>query len=217
MELCNSEQSKNDFDFVTDEDQLFDFTENAPHSPQCLACVRSHISNEKLKSAMNKACNKLGKIATKCQKVVNSHGDQLARFARNPTVLCSLLAMCSPIAQDQEEYVEYEAYEEEETLTDIALQPSKCAICKAAMRALQHMVRHHTDKGEVARALAHVCHKLGKLQHECEHIINEHGAQIIDQMIKHTPVQMICKAIHVCRSGGILEVDFVGADDLEML
>lgn len=112
----------------------------------------------------------------------------------------------------EEEVNEDEASEEdqaidEKTLTDVALKPPRCAICKAAMKALQHMVRHHTDKGEIARDLAQVCHKLGRLQNGCEQIINEHGAQIIDQMIKHTPVKIICKAIPVCRSRGTLEVD----------
>lgn len=133
MELCNSEPSAlstNEVDLVIGEVQVT--------SPQCLACktafravkklVRSHISNEKLKSAMNKACNMLGKVANKCHRVVNSHGDLLARFARNPRVLCSMLTMCLPIGEDLEEYEAYQELvsaskdsEELESSTDVDL------------------------------------------------------------------------------------------------
>nr|XP_032292720.1 prosaposin isoform X2 [Drosophila virilis] len=312
-----------------------------PQLPQCFACksafrivkklIRSNISNEKLKNAMNQACNKVGKLSNKCHGVIDRHGDQMARFARNPRVICALIGMCFPIGQQDiqlapvelevellvgdankseqlqltadiedkqsincqlckkvfktlhkmvehhqdiklamdrvchvlkeqnlmnecqniikqhadmiidlikknvprqqicralnkcliyetedlfdiqeqlDDHYQLEIDDEqhdlfalEEPLTAVELISKgspKCAVCKTAIKALQHMVQHHEDKGEITKALGHVCHRMGKLQHACESVVNNHGAQIVDLMAKHMSAELICKAIHVC-------------------
>jgi len=55
-------------------------------------------------------------------------------------------------------------------------------------------------KDEIRNALGHICHKLGKLHHRCEKMVNEHSDQIVDLITKHTPPGMICKIIGMCKS-----------------
>ncbi|EDW60734.2 uncharacterized protein [Drosophila virilis] len=328
-----------------------------PQLPQCFACksafrivkklIRSNISNEKLKNAMNQACNKVGKLSNKCHGVIDRHGDQMARFARNPRVICALIGMCFPIGQQDiqlapvelevellvgdankseqlqltadiedkqsincqlckkvfktlhkmvehhqdiklamdrvchvlkeqnlmnecqniikqhadmiidlikknvprqqicralnkcliyetedlfdiqeqlDDHYQLEIDDEqhdlfalEEPLTAVELISKgspKCAVCKTAIKALQHMVHHHEDKGEITKALGHVCHRMGKLQHACESVVNNHGAQIVDLMTKHMSAELICKAIHVCHFSAT-EEDYVIDETVE--
>lgn len=254
MDLCNSdERALDESALVVEASQIVDQLDeqlvinsndlesalednSMPQLPQCFACksafrlakrlVRSHTSNEKLKNAMNRCCNKLGKLADKCHRVINRHGDQLARFAKNPRVICSLLGMCFPLDQDkleneqvaldklENEPLDSKYSEERQLNTDLASNSQidepqqidvgikgspKCSICRTAMKALQHMVRNRAEKGSIQRALHRVCEKLGKLKGGCERMVARHGNQIVDLFTKNTAGRQICKIIGSCR------------------
>lgn len=207
-------------------DQSLESNDKIP-TPQCAACktafrvvkemVSKKISNDKLKSAMNHACNKLGKLSHKCHDVINKHGDQLIRLARNPRVMCTMVGMCFGIEYECDESMDLNEIETENmdllTAEDISQDSNislendsidmyskglpKCSVCKTAIKTLKHMI-HHTDKNEIKNALSHVCHKLPKMKHACEDMVNKHADQIVDLLVKHSPPQLICKAIGMC-------------------
>lgn len=187
--------------------------------PQCFVCksafrivkklIRSHISNEKIKNAMNLACNKLGKLSNKCHGVIDRHGDQMARFARNPRVACALIGMCFPIGQQDIQLAPVEL--EVELLVDdanksVQLQLTadiedkesiNCQLCKKVLMTLHKMVKHHQD---IKLAMDRVCHVLKEqnLMNECQNIIKQHADMIIDLIKKNVPRQQICRALNKC-------------------
>lgn len=186
-------------------------------TPQCAACktafrvvkklVSKKISNDKLKNAMNHACNKLGKLSHKCHDVINKHGDQLIRLARSPRVMCTMVGMCfllNEIETENEDLLTAEDISQNSNIDSenysidmYSKGLPKCSVCKTAIKALKHMV-HHIDRNEIKNALSHVCHKLPKMKHVCENMVNKHADQIVDLLVKHAPPQMICKAIGMC-------------------
>ncbi|KAM8713324.1 hypothetical protein ACLKA7_013611 [Drosophila subpalustris] len=80
----------------------------------------------------------------------------------------------------------------------------KCNICKASLNAVKQMLKHG-DKDEIKKALSQVCHKIGKLHHICEEMVNKHSDQIVDLLLKHAPTDKICKMIGMCRKSASQE------------
>ncbi|XP_064537869.1 uncharacterized protein LOC135428012 [Drosophila montana] len=203
--------------------------------------IRKGEDSGSIARALEKVCHKMGKLGGRCEKMVQNHGSQIVDLITKKTAgrkICKLIGMCSKSVyvedletddEEQEEYVENFDINDallkeeigpsplEEPLSAVELVSKgspKCAVCKAAIKALQHMVHHHEDKGEITKALGHVCHRMGKIQHVCESVVNSHGAEIVDLMTKHMSAELICKAIRVCHFSTTKEEDSAIAEPM---
>ncbi|KAM8713322.1 hypothetical protein ACLKA7_013610 [Drosophila subpalustris] len=178
--------------------------------PQCLLCktafriakkiISKHASNDQVKHAMNRACDKLGKVSQKCHDFVNRHGNGIIRFVRNPRVICSMLGMCFPIGQEAMEYKIGELTKDEDMqlITDALTKDSKnCYFCKLIIERLQKMVKDHHD---INKALKSVCHMLmDKNQRDkCQNMIDKHTDLIVDLVSKNVAHQQICRSLNMC-------------------
>ncbi|XP_034475774.1 prosaposin-like [Drosophila innubila] len=209
-----------DVDFTNNGNELQTLvTDEDPQMPQCLLCktafriakkiISKHASNDQVKDAMNRACNKLGKVSKKCHDFVNKHGNGIIRFVRNPRVICSMLGMCFPIGQETKEYeiadsksqvlpnnIKYN--EDVQLIADALTKDSEnCFLCKKVIKTLQNLVKHHHD---INNALKNVCHMLKEQSQKdkCRNMVEKHSDLIVDLVSKNVAHQQICRTLSMC-------------------
>ncbi|KAL7738092.1 hypothetical protein ACLKA6_006441 [Drosophila palustris] len=197
-------------DKKTDEVQQYLESDVDSAMPQCLLCktafrivkkiISKYVSNDQVKHAMNRACDKLGKVSQKCHDFVNKYGNGIIRFVRSPRVICSMLGMCFPIGQEAIEYEKDEPKKGEDMklITDALTKDSKnCYFCKLIIERLQKMVKDHHD---INKALKSVCHMLmDKNQRDkCQNMIDKHTDLIVDLVSKNVAHQQICRSLSMC-------------------
>ncbi|XP_034479768.1 prosaposin-like isoform X2 [Drosophila innubila] len=184
----------------------------------CYICLRAmRILNkivrrgnkDEIKEALGHVCQKLRKDHQGCEEMVKNHSEQIIELVSNHTrvgLICVTIGMCHKRASqenfDIDETLSKELDNEVEVEFRLSLNVDfegapKCSICKEAMKALKSMI-HHGGKDEIKRALSHVCHRVGKLHHVCEEMVNKHSDQIVDLITKHTPPYLICYKIGMC-------------------
>lgn len=165
-------------------------------SPQCALCkvvirkletlINGNLTEETIKESFEKVCNLLpSSKKTECVKFIENNERYIYNFlitAVAPNEICSLLMVC------------------EERKQVVKMRVNKCAVCEAAVMAIDkilqnpkvdHSIEHVLEKG--CRALPH------RNQQKCRDLIETYGQSIFNLVHTMTDSHAVCKEIGVCR------------------
>ncbi|KAH8297304.1 hypothetical protein KR044_010290, partial [Drosophila immigrans] len=170
-------------------------------SPNCEFCENIIQALQKLFSQHNDINRALDQVCSvqsdqylkyKCLNMLDTHKHLIIELVSKNAAhqqICRSINMC--LLMEAENLVQLE-----EILPKSKGGP-KCAICKAMITTLKHMVPNG-DNNKIKNALSHVCQKLHKGQHICQDIVNKHTDRIVELIVKHASSGTICKLIGMC-------------------
>ncbi|XP_043251001.1 uncharacterized protein LOC122396524 isoform X5 [Colletes gigas] len=161
----------------------------------------SDKGKQKVENVVHQVCNKLPKkVSQPCNNLVNNHGDQIIDVIIkhvSPNQVCKVIGLASlPVAE------EFEVTDEKpvsSASSETGLEDAGAATtlaCKTAMEVIEKELGSDKGKQKVENVVHQVCNKLPKkLSQPCNNLVNNHGDQIIDVIIKHVSPNQVCKVI----------------------
>lgn len=187
--------------------QICEFCEYFLHYVQTEMAAEKSV--EKLKSVVEKACDRLPKtINTQCKDFVDAYGNAFIAILVqevDPSVVCPKLGFCP--SQDTSRIVVVGSDSSEEKVDD---KPG-CPLCLLAVTQLENIVKDNKTEESVKAALESLCSHLPKsLIGECDNFVEVYSKQLVDTLVADFSPQEVCVYINLCSANKSSEEPVVG-------
>jgi len=91
----------------------------------------------------------------------------------------------------------YNGYPIKNTDVEYAVTPN-CILCEQVIKEIEKNIHNKKSKDDIKRALEHACDRLHKLKNKCNNIIEKHGDEIVDLLLKEMTPKVICSELGMC-------------------
>ncbi|CAH1175910.1 unnamed protein product [Phaedon cochleariae] len=176
--------------------------------PTCVICefimkeIEDQLKDKKtdadIEQIVRHICNIMPKsIKTQCNGFIDDYADTIIQAliaALEPSEICSMMKLCT----SQFETIRVEILE--------------CPICQMTVEAMKKILANPKVDHDIEHVLEKTCRGLPhQYRNKCKKMIEKHGKQMIDLLIKHASVHKICKEMEFC-STRFEESHLVGVD-----
>jgi len=169
---------------------------NTPLCPICKVVMQqvemligTNFTARDVEVAMDKVCAVLPRSQEKdCDKFMHEHRDQIYAALitlTRPGEICAMLFLC-----------------EQEKVNAIELMINKCAVCEAAVQAIEKIMRNPRADHSIDHVLEKACRALPrKNQKKCRDMIDEYGPALFNYVAHMADSSTVCKEVRLCAPG----------------
>ncbi|KAJ4459565.1 putative Proactivator polypeptide [Paratrimastix pyriformis] len=166
------------------------------HTPslECTVCqfIMSELESfltqakteEEIVKAVEQVCSRLpGFIQGPCHDLIEQYGPEIIQLLvdkENPQTICTQIKLCNKSVPQVEITAE-------------------CAVCRWILVTLESWISSNTTEAEIEKMVENVCTHLPKgISAQCDALVEEYGALIIDMLIQEADPNIICHKLGLC-------------------